>query len=139
MKFHASVVEEIIKLCHNFGGHTEETKLRHHIDKLQLSPYVRQVNESKESIILVETSKYLQERQMRRIPAHDVIPMQLHQTVKEKIINIYKTYGGYNQELKLKQALSLLDLTPYESKTQGTNFLVLTQDYMKALQNKPNT
>lgn len=139
MKFHASVIEEIIKLCHNFGGHAEETKLRSHINQLVISPYVRITNEKSDSITLVETKQYIKEREIRRIPTNDILPMQLHSSVKEKIINIYKTYSGYNQETKLRKALQNIDMTPYESKTQGTNYLVLTEDYMKALRNKPAT
>ena len=139
MKFHASVVEHIIKICQNFGGHVEETKLVAHIEQIIVSPYVRTINEKSDSIVLVETNSFLQERKARNIQTFDVIPMRLHQTVRNKIIETYKTYSGYNHEFKLKSALSSMDLTPYESKTQGTNFLVLTEDYMKALRNKPPT
>jgi hypothetical protein len=63
--------------------------------------------------------------------------MQLHHTVKDKILEIYKTYSGYQHETKLRKNLAALDFTPYESKTTNEFFIVFLSDYMKALRGSP--
>lgn len=65
--------------------------------------------------------------------------MKLHQSVVEKLIYLYKTYGGYQNESKLRNRLDDLDFTIYERKTTANQemILVLTDDYVKNLnQNK---
>lgn len=42
MLFHESVVEKIIRLCDNYGGHREQTKLRSEVKKLALSEYTQE-------------------------------------------------------------------------------------------------
>jgi hypothetical protein len=41
MLFHETVVEKIIRLCDNYGGHREQTKLRAVIAELALSEYTQ--------------------------------------------------------------------------------------------------
>ena len=65
--------------------------------------------------------------------------MKLHPSVVEKLLYLYKTYGGYQDERKLRQHVANLDLTVYERKTTANQemVLVLTEDYIKRLnQNK---
>lgn len=63
--------------------------------------------------------------------------MKLHASVVEKLIYILKTYGGYEDEKKLKVHLEALDLTVYERKTNGQEMvLVETAEYVKKLNNK---
>jgi len=64
--------------------------------------------------------------------------MRLHASVIEKIIQIYTNYGGFQDEIRLKNALNSLDLTPYERKTTQNQeiILVLTEDYVNQLSKK---
>lgn len=64
--------------------------------------------------------------------------MKLHQSVIEKLVYYYKTYGGYKDERKLHEILNSLDLTVYERKTTANQemILVLTEDYVKQLNSK---
>lgn len=64
--------------------------------------------------------------------------MKLHQSVVDKIIQIYTNYGGFQDEKRLREHLQKLDFTPYERKsdTRQEVILVLTDDYMKELNNK---
>lgn len=41
MLFHETVIEKIIRLCDNYGGHREQTKLRAVIAELELSEYTQ--------------------------------------------------------------------------------------------------
>jgi hypothetical protein len=60
--------------------------------------------------------------------------MKLHASVVEKIVYLLKTYGGYEDEKKLKVHLESLDLTVYERKTKGQEMvLVETSEYVKKL------
>jgi len=61
--------------------------------------------------------------------------MKLHSSVVEKLIYVFKTYGGYASEAKLKSRLDDMDLTVYERKTTSNQemILVLTEDYVKSL------
>ena len=40
MYLHQTVIEKLIKLCDNYGGHREQKKLRSELSKLNLSEYV---------------------------------------------------------------------------------------------------
>lgn len=64
--------------------------------------------------------------------------MKLHNSVIQKIIQIYTNYGGFQDEVRLRNALNSLDLTPYERKsTQNQEIiLVLTEDYLNQLNQK---
>lgn len=62
--------------------------------------------------------------------------MRMHGSVIEKIIWMVQNLGGHENDSKLRDALKALDFTPYERK-QGNQelILVLTEDYMKVLNN----
>lgn len=63
--------------------------------------------------------------------------MKLHPSVIEKLIYLTQTYGGYENEKKLRVRLEDLDLTVYERKTKNQEMiLVLTEDYVKQLSQK---
>jgi hypothetical protein len=62
--------------------------------------------------------------------------MKLHHSVVEKLIYLFQNYGGHENDVKLKQHINALDFTPYERKTGNQDLiLVLTEDYMKLLNN----
>ncbi len=45
MLLHDSVVEKLIRLCDNYGGHREQTKLRNEIKRLSMSEYTQSSGE----------------------------------------------------------------------------------------------
>ena len=48
-----------------------------------------------------------------------------------------QTYGGFENETRLRDHIEKLDLTVYERKTRGSEMiLVLTDDYVKELTTK---
>ena len=61
--------------------------------------------------------------------------MKLHASAIQKLIDLFQTYGGSPDEVKLKRFIQNLDFTPYERKTTADQdmILVLTEDYVKAL------
>lgn len=56
--------------------------------------------------------------------------MRLHNTVIERLVQIYTTYGGYREETRLKNELAKLDLTAYERQS-GESILVESQELRK--------
>lgn len=63
--------------------------------------------------------------------------MKLHGSAIEKLVYLMQTYGGKPDESVLKKYIAALDFTPYERKTSGQEMiLVLTEDYLKALNQK---
>jgi hypothetical protein len=64
--------------------------------------------------------------------------MKLHASAIDKLISLFNTYGGSPDEVKLRKLVQDLDFTPYEQKTTAEQqmILVLTSDYIKALNNK---
>jgi len=63
--------------------------------------------------------------------------MKMHPSVVEKLLYLMKTYGGFEDERKLRVHVEALDLTVYERKTKGQEMvLVLTEDYVKSLNPK---
>jgi len=60
--------------------------------------------------------------------------MKLHASVVEKLLYLMQTYGGFENEKKLRAHLDQVDLTVYERKTGNQDMvLVLTEDYVKSL------
>ena len=135
MKFHASVIEDIIQNCRNFGGHASERKLR---DVLGSKRYAIYMGDRKD-MVLVDAEKYLMEAVQRKLPTNGVVPMTLHVNAFEKIMHYFDLFSGYETESKLRHSLMTLDFTPYERKLDGNGetFLVLTEDYTRALQGSP--
>ena len=63
--------------------------------------------------------------------------MKLHASVVEKLLYLMQTYGGYENEKKLRVHLEAMDLTVYERKTGAQDMvLVTTEEYVKRLSNK---
>lgn len=63
--------------------------------------------------------------------------MKLHPSVIDKLIFLFENYGGHINNVKLRQQLDGIDLTPYEKKTGSQEvILVLTEDMMKQLGKK---
>jgi len=133
------MVEKLLHLCTNYGGHADERRLVGFIEAIRVTPYSRENIEMRENMVLVDTQQYLTERTSRQLPTSDVIPMRLHPTVQHKIMELYKTYSGHNHEMKLRRSFADLDFTPYESKTSGDFCVVLMSDYMKALRGSPTS
>jgi hypothetical protein len=59
--------------------------------------------------------------------------------VVEKLMKTFDLHSGHSNESKLRAALSKIDLTPYERKTTGEVLTVLTEDFMKIMQNPSGT
>ena len=53
MRLHDTVIERLIRLCDNYGGHREQTKLREELNKIDLSEYTQ----NKGSTVLVLTDE----------------------------------------------------------------------------------
>jgi hypothetical protein len=136
MKFHASVIEDIILNCRNFGGHASERKLREVLGAKRYSIYVG----DRKDMVLVDAERYMKEAFQRGQQTNQIVPMTLHPKAFEKIMYFFDLYSGYDTEAKLRSSLVNMDFTPYERKTgygAGETILVLTEDYTKALQGNP--
>ena len=131
MRMHKSVVDKMVYLCGNYGGHQNESKLLGHINNIRVSTHILPDG----TMALVDTQLLINERNARRMDIGDIIPMSLHPGVVKKIMYIYDMYAGHSNESKLQTAFSLLDLTPYERSINGTDIvLVLSSDYINVLQ-----
>ena len=136
MKFHASVIEDIILSCRNFGGHASERKLREVLGAKRYAIYAG----DRRDMVLVDADRYLKEAFQRGLPTNQIVPMALHTKAFEKIMYYFDLYSGYDTEQKFRSCISELDFTPYERKLSANNgetILVLTEDYTKALQGSP--
>lgn len=60
MKLHTSVIEKIIQIYDNYGGFTNQNKLREHLNRLDLTPYERKHSPNGE-VILVTTEEYMKQ------------------------------------------------------------------------------
>ncbi|NBP56285.1 hypothetical protein EBU71_07080 [bacterium] len=54
MKLHPNVVEKLIYLYENYGGHVNNAKLRAHLQNLDLSAYERKTGEQDVVLVLTE-------------------------------------------------------------------------------------
>ena len=54
MKLHPNVIEKLIYLYENYGGHLNNTKLRAHLNNLDLSAYERKTGEQDVVLVLTE-------------------------------------------------------------------------------------
>ena len=136
MKFHPSVIENIILNCRNFGGHASERKLREVLGAKRYAVYIGE----RKDVVIVDADQYLQETIRKGIPTNHIVPMTLHGNAFEKIMYFFDLFSGYETEAKLRHSLSNLDFTPYErkfSENRGETILVMTEDYMKALSGSP--
>jgi hypothetical protein len=135
MKFHASVIEDIILNSRNFGGHASERKLR---DVLAQKRYAIYAGDRRD-MVLVDAERFMREAFQRGMPTNQIVPMALHPKAFEKVMYFFDLYSGYETEQKFRTSLSNIDFTPYERKIGGSGevVLVLTEDYTKALQGTP--
>jgi hypothetical protein len=136
MRFHASVIEDIILNCRNFGGHASERKLRDVLTQKRYAIYTG----DRRDMVLVDAERYMKEAYQRGLSTNQIVPMALHPKAFEKIMYFFDLYSGYDTEQKFRASISNLDFTPYERKlnvNQGETILVLTEDYAKALQGSP--
>ena len=134
MRFHSSVIEQIILNCRNFGGHASEKKLR---DILGVKRYAVYAGD-RQDMVLVDADQYINESMSRKQSINSIVPMALHTSAFEKILYYFDLYSGYDSEQKLRTSLSKLEFTPYERKIVSNDVvLVLTEDYMKVLQGTP--
>jgi hypothetical protein len=60
MKLHKSVVDKLLYLFQNYGGFSNDSKLRNRIEALDLTPYERKTTLNQE-IVLVDTEDYVKE------------------------------------------------------------------------------
>ncbi len=54
MRLHPNVVDKLIYLYENYGGHLNNTKLRAHLQNLDLSAYERKTGEQDVVLVLTE-------------------------------------------------------------------------------------
>lgn len=60
MKLHSSVIDKLLSLVQNYGGHETERKLKEKFVQLDLTPYERQSTPNQE-VILVLTEDYVKQ------------------------------------------------------------------------------
>lgn len=60
MRLHNSVVEKLLYMFQNYGGHERDTKLRRMIEEVDLTPYERR-NTPGQEVILVLTEDYMKQ------------------------------------------------------------------------------
>jgi len=60
MRLHISVVNKLLELVQNYGGHEHDHKLRAKFTELDLTPYERQSTQNQE-VILVLTEDYVKQ------------------------------------------------------------------------------
>lgn len=60
MRLHISVINKLIYLVQNYGGHEHDTKLRNKLLEMDLTPYERQATPGQE-VILVLTEDYMKQ------------------------------------------------------------------------------
>ena len=135
MKFHASVIEDIILNSRNFGGHASERKLSDVLAQKRYAIY----SGDRRDMVLVDAERFMREAFQRGMPTNQIVPMALHPKAFEKVMYFFDLYSGYETEQKFRTSLSNIDFTPYERKIGGSGevVLVLTEDYTKALQGTP--
>jgi hypothetical protein len=54
MKLHPNVIDKLIYLYENYGGHLNNTKLRAHLQNIDLSAYERKTGEQDVVLVLTE-------------------------------------------------------------------------------------
>ena len=59
--------------------------------------------------------------------------MKLHQTLIEKLVNIFTTYGGWQGEKKLYDELGKLNIATYTQQSSGEDVLVDADELAKAI------
>ncbi|TXH11475.1 MAG: hypothetical protein E6R04_02495 [Spirochaetes bacterium] len=59
MRMHVTVVDKLMYLFQNYGGHERDLKLRRMLEELDLTPYERQTG--MQELILVLTEDYMKQ------------------------------------------------------------------------------
>jgi hypothetical protein len=59
MRLHNSVIEKLLYIVQNYGGHEHDTKLRAKLQELDLTPYERRAGT--QEVILVLTEDYMKQ------------------------------------------------------------------------------
>jgi hypothetical protein len=60
MRLHASVIEKLLYIVQNYGGHEHDHKLRSKLQEIDLTPYERR-NTPGQEVILVLTEDYMKQ------------------------------------------------------------------------------
>ncbi len=60
MKLHASVVTKLLQIYTNFGGFSDERRLREHLEAVDLTVYERKTTQEQE-MLLVLTEDYVKQ------------------------------------------------------------------------------
>ena len=132
MKLHQNVVETFINFVRNFSGHTDPSKLRNKFEACSLTIYKKQDG----SLVLVDTESLVSEIRKQNGPVPELATLYFHKSAVDHIMKLESMYGGYANESKLKNHFLELDFTPYQRALSNETILVLTKDYMDALQGK---
>ena len=53
MKLHASVIEKLLTIYTNYGGFSDDSKLRAHLQQVDLTPYERKTTANQEMILVL--------------------------------------------------------------------------------------
>jgi hypothetical protein len=54
MKLHPTVIDRLIYLFENYGGHVDNYKLRQHLNALDLTPYEKKTGDQQVILVLTE-------------------------------------------------------------------------------------
>lgn len=54
MKLHHTVVTKLIDICQNYGGYSQETKLREQLNTVDLSIYEQKSDSSEKVLVMTE-------------------------------------------------------------------------------------
>ena len=65
--------------------------------------------------------------------------MKLHQTLVEKLVNLFTTYGGWQGEKKLYDELGKLNIATYTQQSSGEVVLVDGDELAKAIREMSTT
>ena len=65
--------------------------------------------------------------------------MKLHQTLIEKLVNIFTTFGGWQGEKKLYEELGKLNIATYTQQSSGEDVLVDADQLSKAIREMSST
>lgn len=60
MRLHVTVIQKLLYLVQNYGGHENDSKLQQKFEEIDLTPYERQ-NTSSQEVILVLTEEYMKQ------------------------------------------------------------------------------
>lgn len=128
MKMHPSLVDRILYLCTNYGGHKDEKRLVAHLDALRMATYVNDAG-----ICIVDAQAMISARRARNQPIDDIVPMKFESHGLQKLLYMYNMYSGHSNEAKMRNALSSMSFKPY-TRSSGETVIILEEHYMQVLQ-----